>query len=137
MVIAVAMKFSLILRSPGTLTRSEARACLAANLALPGAGSLAAGRRIGYAQLAMALASMIITIATGVPMIQWALSNWSRLTAPSSLDPLEGLSDLWLHACWPLAGILLFAIAILWAAATGMRLVSKAPEDRVPPRINP
>jgi len=137
MVIAVAMKFSLILRSPRSLTRSEARACLAANLALPGAGSLAAGKRVGYAQLAVAMIGTIVTVVTGVPMLQWALSNWSKLSAPSDLDPLEGLSDLWLHARWPLGGIFLFAIAILWASATGMRLVSKASEDGVPPRINP
>jgi hypothetical protein len=137
LVSADAMKFSLILRSPRPLTRSEARACLAANLALPGAGSLAAGRPLGYAQMAVALGGTIVSVVTGIPMFEWALSNWARLTAPSSDDPLEGLSELWLHMRWPIVGICIVAIAILWAGVTGMRLISKAPEDRVPPRINP
>ncbi|HEX3718842.1 MAG TPA: hypothetical protein VH595_12810 [Verrucomicrobiae bacterium] len=131
------MKFSLILRSPGTLKRSEARACLAANLALPGAGSLAAGRPVGYAQLAVAFAGLIISLVTGIPMLEWAFANFARLTDPASPDPLGVLWELWLHMRWPLAGIFIFAIATVWAAATGLRLVSKAPKEGVPPRIEP
>jgi hypothetical protein len=130
------MKYSLTLRSRRALTRSEARACLAANLALPGAGSLAAGRAIGYVQMTLAFAGLILTVLTGIPMIEWCLSNWTRLTDPLS-DPSDLLLDLWQHALWPLAGIGLYAIGILWAAATGLQLLAQAPKEGVPPRINP
>jgi hypothetical protein len=130
------MKFSLTLRSRRPLTRSEARACLAANLALPGAGSLAAGRAIGYAQMALSFGGFILSVVAGIPMIEWAVSNWSRMT-DSSGDPGTMLSDLWRHARWPLFGIVLFVVALIWSAATGMKLVSAAPQEGVPPRINP
>jgi hypothetical protein len=87
--------------------------------------------------MAVAFAGMIISLVTGIPMLEWGLSNWARLTDPSSPDPLGVLWDLWLHMRWPLVGICIFATATLWAAATGMRLVSKAPEEGVPPRIEP
>jgi hypothetical protein len=130
------MKYSLTLGSRRALNRSEARACLAANLALPGAGSLAAGRAIGYLQMIMAFAGLIVSVLTGIPMIEWALSNWSRLSDPLS-DPSGVLLDLWQHARWPLAGIGLYAIGILWAVATSLKLLAQAPGEGVPPRINP
>ncbi|HEX4120831.1 MAG TPA: hypothetical protein VH619_09465 [Verrucomicrobiae bacterium] len=131
------MKFSLTLHPRHSLKRSEARACLAANLALPGAGSLAAGRAVGYAQMAVAFAGFVVSVVTGIPMFAWALSNWARLSDPASADPLSGLAELWVHARWPIAGLCIFAIAVIWSGATGMRLVSESSEDGVPPRINP
>ena len=130
------MKYSLTLRSRRALNRSEARACLAANIALPGAGSLAAGRATGYLQMSMAFAGLIITVVTGIPMIEWCLSNWTRLTDPLS-DSSGLLFGLWQHARWPIVGIGLYAIGIIWAAVTGFQLLSQAPQDGVPPRINP
>jgi hypothetical protein len=128
------MKYSLTLQTGRVLTRSEARGCLAANLALPGAGSLAAGKSVGYAQMIMAFGGMIVTIVAGVPMIEWCLSNWGRLQDPSS-DPAGVMLDLWRHLRWPLAGILLYALSIGWAGITGLRLISRSAEDGVPPRI--
>jgi hypothetical protein len=130
------MKYSLTLRPRRALTRPEARACLAANIALPGAGSLAAGRPIGYAQMAAAFAGLIISLVTGIPMIEWSLSNWGRMTDPTG-DPTGMLLDLWLHARWPLVGIGVFVIGMLWAAVTGLQLLAQAPSDGVPPRIEP
>jgi hypothetical protein len=130
------MKYSLTLRSRRVLNRSEAKACLAANLALPGAGSLAAGRAVGYFQMAVAFAGLIVSVVTGVPMIEWSLSNWTRMTDPLSDSP-QMLFELWRHAVWPLVGIGLFVIGILWAAATGLQLLAQAPKEGVPPIINP
>ncbi len=130
------MKYSLTLRSRRALTRSEAKACLAANLALPGAGSLAAGRAVGYVQMGLAFAGLAVSLVSGIPMIEWSLSNWTRMTDPLS-DPGNMLLELWRHARWPLAGIGLFVMGITWAGATGLQLVSQSPKDGVPPRINP
>jgi hypothetical protein len=109
---------------------------MAANLALPGAGSLAAGRAVGYFQMATAFAGLIVSLVTGIPMIEWALANSARMSDPSA-DPFSGLLDLWQHARWPLVGVGLFVIGILWATATGMQLLAQAPREGVPPRINP
>jgi hypothetical protein len=130
------MKYSLRLRSRRALNRSEARGCLAANLAIPGAGSLAAGLAVGYAQLILTFVGFVVSILTGIPMIEWCLKNWASLTNPES-DSLGLLVELWKHALWPLAGIGLYAIATLWAAVTGYRLVSQSPEEAVPPKIDP
>jgi hypothetical protein len=124
------MKLSLTLGPRRALTRSEARACLAANLALPGAGSLAAGRAVGYWQLAAAFSGMILTLAAGIPFVQWALTR-----NDSASDPLESLLELWRHVRWPLAGIGLFAAAILWALTTSLAVLSRASKESVPPVI--
>jgi hypothetical protein len=129
------MKYSLTLRPRRVLTRSEAQACLAANLALPGAGSLAAGRAIGYAQMVTAFGGFIVTLLTGIPMIRWCLSNWGQLS-DSQGDPAM-LLNLLQHAFWPLVGIGVFVIAIIWSAATGLRLIAQAPREGIPPKINP
>ncbi len=130
------MKISLTLRPRRTLQRSEAWACFSANLALPGAGSLAAGRKVGYAQMAVAFAGLVLSVVSGIPMIQWALANWGRIMQPSPADdPLALVLELWQHLFWPLVGIAVFLSGFLWAAATGWRLVSNAPKDAVPPRI--
>ena len=56
------MKISLALGQARPLSRSEAKGCLTANLALPGSGSLVAGRAVGYFQMAFYLAGFIISI---------------------------------------------------------------------------
>jgi hypothetical protein len=130
------MKLSLTLRPRRALTRAEAWACLTANLALPGAGSLAAGRAVGYCQMALAFLGVIVTLVTAIPMFQWALSTGSG-SQSSMNEPSEYLLELWRHACWPLAAIGLFALAILWAVATSLALLAGSPKDAVPPRIPP
>jgi hypothetical protein len=52
-------------------------------------------------------------------------------------DPRESLLDLWRHACWPLAGIGIFAVALCWAMATSLMLLAGAQKDPAPPRIPP
>ncbi len=130
------MKFSLTLSARRSLTRAEAKGCLAANLALPGAGSLAAGRAVGYFQMALAFGGTIVTVVSGLPMIQWCLANFARLQDPGA-DPLGPLMELWSHARWPLAGIFLFGFSAVWAGFTGWRLVAESSEEGVPPRIEP
>ena len=128
------MKGSLKLRPRRVLTRKEAWACFSANLALPGSGSLAAGRAVGYAQVAASFASMVFTAVVSIPMIQWALSG--VLTAQSPLgDPSQNLVDLWIHMRWPLASICFFGAVIFWATMTSWDILAKAPKDDVPPII--
>jgi hypothetical protein len=123
------MKGSLKLRPRRVLTRKEAWACFSANLALPGSGSLAAGRAVGYWQLGAAFLSMILTFAAAIPMYQWSASR-----TPLD-DQFEQFADTWQHVRWPLATICLFAGTIFWAMLTSLSILAKATKEGVPPRI--
>ncbi len=129
------MKVSLALGANRPLSRETAIGCLTSNLALPGSGSLLAGRRSGYAQMALSVLGLIITTAFGVPFIIWSLKNWSHLYG-DTVDPLEALSILWHGVRIPLVGILLFAFGWLWGLGTGMALVRQAKTNaQAPPKL--
>jgi hypothetical protein len=128
------VKGSLKLRPRRVLTRSEAWACFTANLALAGSGSLAAGRAVGYAQMAASFLAMILSFISAVPFIQWALSNGGVPQSPMG-DPFQGLGDLWYHARWPLASIGLYAVSVLWAMMTSRSILAEAAKGSVPPVI--
>jgi hypothetical protein len=130
-----AVKGSFKLHARRQLNRSEAWACFTANLALPGSGSLAAGRGIGYLQMAAAFAGMILTIVTAIPMFQWVASGGGTPSPQSMDDPIQAMTDLWIHARGPLAGIGLFAASILWALVTSLAILAGAPKQGGPPKI--
>jgi hypothetical protein len=128
------MKGSFKLRPRRALTRSEAWACFSANLALAGSGSLAAGRAVGYAQMAAVFLAMILTFVTGLPFMLWMLSGGGASQSPLD-DPFQHLWDVWIHARWPLASIGLYAASMLWALMTSLSILAEAPKEAVPPRI--
>src|SRR5882724_4141595 len=100
----MAMKVSLALGSREPLSRQTAWGCFTGNLALPGSGSLIAGRRSGYVQLALAGISMVVTMIFGVRCIFWYLANWSRFNAAST-DPVAALAEMWQVLKWAVFGI--------------------------------
>src|SRR5216684_5746226 len=102
-------KISLALEPRRPLSRQTAWGCLTSNLALPGMGSLVAGRASGYAQAALAVIGTALTMIFGVHFIVWYLANWSRFYGSQS-DPLGSLEELWLKLRWALAGIAIFAV---------------------------
>lgn len=106
-----------------------------ANLALPGTGSLAAGKSIGYFQLALAGIGFVLSTITGIRLLEWMADNWTRVTGATG-DPFETLSIIWQEIKWPLAGLLIFGVALLWSALTGWQLLSAYPKNPVPPRID-
>ena len=128
------MKLVLASRAKGPTNRTEAWACLTANLALPGSGSLAAGKPIGYYQLALAVVGFILSVAAGIHMLEWMMGNWASVNQ-STGDPFETLTTLWREIRWPLAGLGIFATALLWAAITSLQILSAHPKNPVPPRI--
>ena len=66
------MKFSLTPGRNRPLDRQTAWGCFTANqFALPGLGSLAAGRRTGYTQMALALAGLALTGTFGIAFFVW------------------------------------------------------------------
>src|SRR6266478_1303859 len=101
------MKISLALGPRHPLSRQTAWGCLTTNLALPGSGSLVAGRRSGYAQLALAVSGMVLTLIFGLRFLAWFVANWSRFHQPDT-DPFAALGEMWHVLRWPVVGIGVF-----------------------------
>ena len=128
------MKFTLARNLQGPRSRAEAWACLTANLAWPGSGSLAAGKPVGYGQTVIALAGLIVSMATGAHLLTWMVANRARLAQPSD-NPMENLSLVWRQIRWPLVGLGIFAVAFVWALITSAQIMAATPKNPVPPRI--
>jgi hypothetical protein len=131
------MKISLALGQRREISRQTALGCLTTNLALPGFGSLVAGRVSGYAQAALSVGGTILTTVFGVRCIVWFLSNWSRLRAPQA-DPVAVLDQMWLSMRWAVLGIGIFAVAWIWALGTSLAILrgaKKSPPPAPPPLL--
>jgi len=128
------MKLTLASHGKGPANRAEAWACVMSNLALPGAGSLAAGKPVGYYQLGLAAIGFILSVTTGVHLMQWMLANWTRMMQ-STGDPVDNLATIWHEIEWPLAGLGIFVIALAWSGITSARILADHPKNPVPPRI--
>ena len=131
------MKISLALGPRQPLNRQTAWGCLTSNLALPGSGSLLAGYRTGYAQLALAMIGLAGTSWFGIQFIVWQLLNWSKFHGPE-IDPMEALEAIWRHLRWALLSLAIAALAWIWALATSLRILQaakKAESPQVPPKL--
>jgi hypothetical protein len=131
------MKVSLALAPRRSLSRQTAWGCLTTNVALPGFGSLMAGRRSGYPQAALGLGGLVLTLLFTVRFAYWYFTAGNRLQNDGT-DPVEALLELWRAARWPLLGIGVFLLGWLWALATSCQLLHAAKEAEpkdVPPRL--
>jgi hypothetical protein len=129
------MKISLALGPRRELSRQTAWGCFTANLALPGSGSLAAGRVSGYGQLALALGGMVLTTVFGIYFMAWYVANWSQFHGAQA-DPISLLGDLWLKLRWALLGIGVFLFGWLWALSSSMDILASAKKSPPPPRLD-
>jgi len=131
------MKISLALGPRQSLSRQTAWGFFTTNLALPGFGSLAAGRRAGYFQAALTIIGMAFTMIFGVQFILWSLSNWARLHDPQS-DQIAALGEMWHHLRWALVGIGIFALGWLSALITSVSILGSATQSQqpLPPRLS-
>ena len=131
-------KISLALGPRGPLSRQMAWGCFTSNLALPGAGSLMAGRRVGYAQVALALVGFGLSLFFGGRVLTWLLAHYRQYFQ----EPDRYLGELWGPMKWALLGIGIFALAWVWAMVTSLLIVTQPPAPapdpaNVPPRIVP
>lgn len=120
------MKFSLTLGQRRPLDRQTARGCLTANLlGLPGLGSLAAGRKAGYAQMALSFAGLALTSVYGVRFLIWFSST---STGSQQLDNQTGeyFEQVWLHVRSAFLGMGIFLCGWLWGLASGLSILSEA-----------
>jgi hypothetical protein len=107
------------------------------NLALPGFGSLMAGRAVGYAQAALTVVGFGLTLFFGLKFIVWYTANWSSINSPQA-NPLETMSSVLREVRWALLGIGLFAIAWVWALGTNagiLRQAQRTGEKVKPPKL--
>jgi hypothetical protein len=108
----------------------KAWGCLTANAAVPGVGSLAGGRWVGYFQLALALVGTVLTTVFGARFIYWAIGNMARLRETELFDPAANLIELYLQCRWAVVGIGVFALAWLWALSTSLAILRQAHREQ-------
>ena len=133
------MKISLALGPRRPLSRQTAWGCLTANIALPGSGTLVAGRVSGYVQLFLALGGTVMSTLFGLPFFVWAVANWTRFYGGEA-DPLTALKEKWGLFRWALVGLGIFGVSWLWGVGTGLQLLASAKNagtSDVPPRLGP
>jgi hypothetical protein len=128
------MKISLARGPRQPLSRQTAWGCLTTNLALPGFGSLVAGRSSGYAQAVLGIVGLALTAVFGVRFIAWYFANWPRLSGDQA-DPFVALGELWKAVRWPLLGVGVFLLGWLWALITSLEILRGA--TKPPPQIEP
>jgi hypothetical protein len=131
------MKISFALGPRRPLSRETAWGCLTSNVALPGIGSLVAGRISGYPQVALALGGMGLTLVFGLRFFAWFAANHARLYGPDG-NGLDALLEVVRAVRWAFLGIALFALGWLWALATSLGLLREAkkpPSPNLPPRL--
>jgi hypothetical protein len=107
------------------LNRATAWGCLTSNLAIPGSGTIVAGRRTGYLQGALALAGMGLTTVYGVRFITWYFANRERLQQDGT-DPFGVAGEIWVAVRWALLGMALFAVGWLWALGSSLAALREA-----------
>ena len=115
-----------------------ARGCAGTNLALPGFGSLMAGRKVGYPQAALTVVGFVLTMWFVVRFGIFVFKNWSALYGEQA-DPLQTLVEIWRAARWSLLGMVFFAISMLWAIGTNAKILRSAKAGREiskPPILN-
>jgi putative Mn2+ efflux pump MntP len=122
------MKTSSANANPEPPSVQTARGMVAANLAVPGFGSLMAKRAAGWPQAALTIVGFALTSIFGVRFIIWFLQHLNTLYGAES-DPLESLLDLWRNVRWALLGIGLFAMSWLWSLATNAEILRSAKRD--------
>jgi hypothetical protein len=111
---------------PKLLTRAQAWQLLLANVAMPGSGSLMAGRRVGYFQIVLAVIAMAISTVETIRTGLWYIHNYDRLN--SSSDPFGVLIELGKHLIGPVVGLGIFVLAILWAVVTSLLIIKNTPK---------
>ena len=108
--------------------------CLTANVAVPGCGSLVAGRVSGYFQLLLAMIGVALSTVFGLRFIVWYVNNWANLQQTQP-DMDANFQELWLRLRPACIGFLVFLAGLLWSMASsiGILLESKRARASTPP----
>jgi len=91
----------------------------------PGLGSLAAGKKVGYVQLALYLTGFALTMIFGLQFFTWSMKNWTELHNDDDPNPVESLRKIWAAAQWVVVGIGCFAVSWVWAMQTSRSILKE------------
>ncbi len=127
-------KVSLALGPRQPLSRQSAWGCFTTNLALPGFGSLAAGRVSGYPQAFISIAGLALSAFFAARFFGWYAVNSPRFNGDNG-DPLATLAEMWTAVRWPLLGMAVFAAGWLWALLSSLQILAEARKAE-PPRLS-
>ena len=108
------------------------------NVALPGFGSLMAGRAVGYPQAALTVVGFGLTLWFGVRFMIWFFKNVSVIYG-SEADVVETMINLWLGVRWAFFGFALVGVSWLWALTTNaaiLRAARQAETNELPPVLH-
>jgi hypothetical protein len=118
-------------KSPDAPALQKAQGYLATNLAVPGLGSLVAGRKVGLLQMVLYLSGFVITMVCGIRFVHWSLAHWTEYHNPNA-DPVEALAAMWQHVRWPFLGVAMCLLAWFWSWQTSRSLLA-ATKPKPPP----
>ena len=121
------MKLNLRLGTPRPLSRAEAWGCVTANLAVPGSGSLAAGRAVGYFQMALYLVGFIVTLVCAVGFFHWYFANAAEIKQQQQDDPRGAVLVFWRAASGAMAGFAIVVFTLAWSAITSFQIFQSPP----------
>lgn len=134
-------KISLALGPSAAPSRQTAWGCLTTNLTLPGFGSLLGGRAVGYGQIVISQAGVVLTTVFAIRFFAWYLNNHGQLQQMQD-DPGIYYHELWMRLRWAFLGMALFLAGWLWALASSLGILASARAHdamtrALPPRIKP
>src|SRR5207247_5646875 len=113
------MKLSLALGQRRPLDRATAWGCLTTNVAIPGCGSLVAGRVSGYWQFMIVLIGEVMSVYFGLKFFFWYQANWAHMQQIQP-DSAANFHELWLRLRWCLLGMGVFGCGRPWALGTSV-----------------
>jgi len=102
---------------------------MTANLAVPGSGSLVAGRVSGYFQLVLAMTGVAITTVFGVKFMLWYVNNWANLQQ-SQPDMAANFQELWSRLRPAVVGFAVFVTGLAWALASSVGILRESSKAR-------
>jgi hypothetical protein len=130
------MKISLALGQRRPLDRATAWGCLTANLAVPGCGSLVAGRVSGYLQFLLAMIGVALTVVFGMKFIMWYGNHWALLQQTQP-DTAANFRELWSRLRPAALGFAVFLAGLSWAMASSVGILreSRNAHSSTPPLL--
>ena len=102
---------------------------------MPGSGSLAAGRPVGYFQMALYLLGFSITLVCAVGFFHWYFANAAEIKQQQQDDPRGAVLAFWRAARGAMAGFAIVVFSLAWSAVTSFQIMQSPRKDATPPRV--
>jgi len=117
-----------------SIDKKTAYGLLAANLILPGIGSILGGRKSGYFQVLLSLISLGATFYYGLKLGKWFLLHSEQVPDWIYGFPPEIQNQLWKLIVPIIYALILFIISLVWSVLTSISIIRQAKQN-APPKI--